>query len=112
MNVRGSFSHKNDMVAPLALTIFAWVFLMNLMDLVPVDLIPHLFAQLFATLGADPHHVYLKVVPVLAAAGARDFFVAHWSEVPAVLDHVPAAQVAVLHGPLTEADCAFARARG
>ncbi|NVZ07719.1 F0F1 ATP synthase subunit A [Allochromatium humboldtianum] len=62
-NVRGSFSHKNDMVAPLALTIFAWVFLMNLMDLVPVDLIPHLFAQLFATLGADPHHVYLKVVP-------------------------------------------------
>ncbi|BCU05731.1 F0F1 ATP synthase subunit A [Allochromatium tepidum] len=62
-NVRGSFSHKNSMVAPLALTIFAWVFLMNLMDLVPVDLIPHLFAQLFATLGADPHHVYLKVVP-------------------------------------------------
>jgi F-type H+-transporting ATPase subunit a len=36
---------------------------MNLMDLVPVDLIPHLFAQLFAVLGADPHHVYLKVVP-------------------------------------------------
>lgn len=62
-NVRGSFSHKNDMVAPLALTIFAWVFLMNLMDLVPVDLIPHLFAQLFAVFGADPHHVYLKVVP-------------------------------------------------
>lgn len=62
-NVRGSFSHKNAMVAPLALTIFAWVFLMNLMDLVPVDLIPHLFAQLMATLGADPHHVYLKVVP-------------------------------------------------
>lgn len=53
-----------------------------------------------------------KVVPVLAAAGARDFFVAHWSEVPAVLAHVPAARVAVLHGPLTEADCAFARATG
>ncbi|SDX46091.1 F-type H+-transporting ATPase subunit a [Allochromatium warmingii] len=62
-NVRGSFSHKNAMVAPLALTIFAWVFLMNLMDLVPVDLIPHLFGQLFAVFGADPHHVYLKVVP-------------------------------------------------
>jgi F0F1-type ATP synthase membrane subunit a len=39
-NVRGSFSGKNDMVAPLALTVFVWVFLMNLMDLVPVDLIP------------------------------------------------------------------------
>ncbi|MBK1719960.1 F0F1 ATP synthase subunit A [Thiocystis violacea] len=62
-NVRGSFSGKNPMVAPLALTIFVWVFLMNLMDLIPVDLIPHLFAQLMAVFGADPHHVYLKVVP-------------------------------------------------
>ncbi|MBK1721803.1 F0F1 ATP synthase subunit A [Thiocystis violacea] len=62
-NVRGSFSGKNPMVAPLALTIFVWVFLMNLMDLLPVDLIPHLFGQLMAVFGADPHHVYLKVVP-------------------------------------------------
>ena len=53
-----------------------------------------------------------RVVPVLSAAGARDFFVAHWSEVPAVLAHVPAEQVAVLHGPLTDADCAYARATG
>lgn len=53
-----------------------------------------------------------RAVPVLAAAGARDFFVAHWSEVPHVLAHVPAAQVSVLHGPLTDADCAFARETG
>ncbi len=39
-SVRGSFTGKNDLVAPLALTIFIWIFLMNLMDLVPVDLIP------------------------------------------------------------------------
>jgi F-type H+-transporting ATPase subunit a len=39
-SVRGSFSGKNDLVAPLALTIFIWIFLQNLMDLVPVDLIP------------------------------------------------------------------------
>lgn len=39
-NVRGSFSGRNPLIAPLALTIFVWVFLMNLMDLVPVDLIP------------------------------------------------------------------------
>ncbi len=44
-NVRGTFSHKNDMVAPLALTLFCWIFLMNLMDLVPVDLIPAVFAM-------------------------------------------------------------------
>jgi F-type H+-transporting ATPase subunit a len=54
-NVRGSFSHKNAMVAPLALTIFVWVFLLNLMDLVPVDLIPHLFY-----LAGVP---YMKIVP-------------------------------------------------
>jgi F-type H+-transporting ATPase subunit a len=54
-NVRGSFKHKNDMVAPLALTIFVWVFLLNLMDLVPVDLIPHI-----AYLLGIP---YFKIVP-------------------------------------------------
>jgi F-type H+-transporting ATPase subunit a len=62
-NVRGSFSGKNEMVAPLALTIFVWVFLMNLMDLVPVDLIPWLWAQFLSLFGADPHHVFMKVVP-------------------------------------------------
>jgi F-type H+-transporting ATPase subunit a len=49
------FDHKNDLVAPLALTIFVWVFLMNLMDLVPVDWIPEL--ALF--LGVP----YMKIVP-------------------------------------------------
>ena len=62
-SVRGSFSGKNDMVAPLALTIFAWVFLMNLMDLLPVDWLPIIAQQVGALFGADPHHVYFKVVP-------------------------------------------------
>jgi len=63
-SVRGSFSGKNDLVAPLALTIFVWIFLMNLMDLVPVDLLPWLVAQgAHLLFGADPHHVYWKVVP-------------------------------------------------
>lgn len=39
-NVRGSFTAKNDIVAPMALTLFCWVFLMNLMDLMPVEVIP------------------------------------------------------------------------
>ena len=34
-SVRGSFTGRNALVAPLALTIFIWVFLMNLMDLIP-----------------------------------------------------------------------------
>ena len=54
-NVRSTFSHKNDLVAPLALTLFVWVLLMNTMDLVPVDWIPQI-AQL---LGIE----YMKVVP-------------------------------------------------
>lgn len=37
--VKEIYHHKNKMIAPLALTIFCWIFLMNLMDLLPVDLI-------------------------------------------------------------------------
>jgi len=57
-SVRGSFSGKNDLVAPLALTIFVWVFLMNLMDLVPVDLIPYILGDH----GLGLFH-FMKIVP-------------------------------------------------
>ena len=53
-----------------------------------------------------------RCVPVLRQAGCRDFFVAHWSEVPGVIAHVPANRVAVLHGPQTPEDAAFARETG
>jgi F-type H+-transporting ATPase subunit a len=63
-SVRGSFSGKNPLVAPLALTIFVWVFLMNAMDLIPVDWLPLLAGWIGQTVfGADPHHVFFKVVP-------------------------------------------------
>ena len=63
-SVRGSFTAKNNLVAPLSLTIFVWIFLMNLMDLVPVDWLPQLAAAIGANVfGMDPHHVYFKVVP-------------------------------------------------
>ena len=51
-------------------------------------------------------------VPALRDAGAGDFFVAHWGEVAAVARHVDPGRVAVLHGPLTAADCAYARTSG
>ena len=54
-SVRGSFSPKNAMVAPLALTVFVWVLLMNAMDLLPVDWLPYV-----AGMAGVP---YLKVVP-------------------------------------------------
>jgi F-type H+-transporting ATPase subunit a len=53
--VRDTFHGDNKMVAPLALTIFVWVFLMNLMDLIPVDLIP----SLLSLMGVH----YQKIVP-------------------------------------------------
>jgi len=53
--VKDGFHGKNKIVAPLALTIFAWVFLQNAMDLLPVDLVPEL-AKL-AGIG------YMKIVP-------------------------------------------------
>jgi F-type H+-transporting ATPase subunit a len=63
-SVKGSFSARNELVAPLALTIFVWIFLMNAMDLVPVDLLPWLVGQgAHLLFGADPHHVYWKIVP-------------------------------------------------
>ncbi len=63
-SVRGSFTAKNNLVAPMALTIFIWVFLMNFMDLIPVDVLPQIAAWVGSSFfGMDPHHVYFKVVP-------------------------------------------------
>jgi F-type H+-transporting ATPase subunit a len=54
-NVKDTFHGKNPLIAPLGLTVFVWVLLMNTMDLVPVDWLPHA-----ATLVGVP---YLRVVP-------------------------------------------------
>ncbi len=54
-SVKGSFSGRNPLVAPLAFTIFIWIFLMNFMDLIAIDFLPGL-AQLIGI-------PYLKVVP-------------------------------------------------
>jgi len=54
-SVKDTFHGKSRLIAPLGLTIFVWVFLMNLMDLVPVDWIPLAAAQVGIP--------YMKVVP-------------------------------------------------
>ncbi len=51
-------------------------------------------------------------LPVLRGAGCEQFFVAHWSEVAAALRHVQPAQIAVLHGPNSPAEAAYAKATG
>lgn len=53
--VKETFPGHHPLIAPLSLTIFVWVFLMNCMDLIPVDLLPWMATGV----GVD----YLKVVP-------------------------------------------------
>ena len=76
-NVQSLFgSSKNPLIAPLALTVFAWILLMNLMDLVPVDFLPVLAGYIaYALFGFNeatgggvewikgPESLYFKVVP-------------------------------------------------
>lgn len=63
-NVRDTFHGKSKLIAPLALTIFVWVFLMNLMDLIPVDFLPAFAGWVGATFfGMNSHDVYMKIVP-------------------------------------------------
>lgn len=65
--VKEAFHGKSALVAPLALTIFVWVFLMNLMDLIPVDVIPTIAAlingETYSQVAAGQSHTYMKVVP-------------------------------------------------
>ncbi|TAD81992.1 MAG: alanine racemase, partial [Sphingomonadales bacterium] len=70
-------------------------------------------ARAAAAVKADAYGLGVETcVPILRDAGCETFFVAHWSELAPVMAHVPPTQVAVLHGPLTDADCAYARAVG
>ena len=54
-SVKDTFHGKSKLIAPLALTVFVWVFFMNLMDLIPVDWIP----MVSMAVGIP----YMKVVP-------------------------------------------------
>ncbi|MBU2883314.1 F0F1 ATP synthase subunit A [Psychrosphaera sp. B3R10] len=78
-SVKDTFHGKNPLIAPLALTIFMWVLLMNTMDLIPVDFLPSLAQWIGGLMGYDPHDVYMKVVPTtdlnMTAALALGVFV-------------------------------------
>ncbi|HUD32644.1 F0F1 ATP synthase subunit A [Variovorax sp. PvP013] len=60
-NIHNATSRK--FIAPLALTVFVWIFLLNAMDMLPVDLLPALWAKFHEASGGDPHHAYMRVVP-------------------------------------------------
>ncbi|RCS56663.1 F0F1 ATP synthase subunit A [Parvibium lacunae] len=61
---KGIVHGNRKFIAPLALTVFVWVVMMNAMDLLPLDFLPRVAAWVGETFfGADPHHVYQRVVP-------------------------------------------------
>lgn len=55
-NVRDIYGNKSNLIAPLSLTVFIWVFLMNFMDLFPIDLFPLIGESFF-------HFPALRTVP-------------------------------------------------
>ncbi len=59
--IRNAKSRK--LVSPLALTVFVWIFLMNAMDLLPVDVIPHLWGSGVGVGSALGFKDYMRVVP-------------------------------------------------
>ncbi len=56
-------AESRKFVSPLALTVFVWIFALNAMDFLPVDLIPRIWEMIFGAAGHDPHHAYMRVVP-------------------------------------------------
>ena len=56
-------AQSRKLVSPLALTVFIWIFLLNAMDLLPVDLLPFIWEKIVGATGGDPHHAYLRSVP-------------------------------------------------
>jgi F-type H+-transporting ATPase subunit a len=73
-NIHNANSRK--FIAPLALTVFVWIFMMNAMDMLPVDLLPA-SGKIYAPLGHDPHHAYLRVVPTADLSTTLGLAVSH-----------------------------------
>ena len=61
--VKETFHGKSKVIAPLSLTIFGLIFFMNFLDLLPIDLLPWLWASGHSAAGHDPAHAYLRIVP-------------------------------------------------
>ena len=61
--VRETFHGRSKLIAPLSITIFCLVFLMNFMDMLPVDFLPWAWASGHVAMGQDASHAYLRVVP-------------------------------------------------
>jgi F-type H+-transporting ATPase subunit a len=56
-------AESRKLVAPLAMTVFVWIFLLNAMDLLPVDLLPYIWEHIVGATGGNAEAAHLRVVP-------------------------------------------------
>ena len=81
--VHESYHGKSQLIAPLALTLFLWIFLMNTLDLIPIDLIPT-FLNLFGVTHfkivptADPNMTFAMSLSVFVLIIFYNFTVKGW----------------------------------
>src|SRR5450432_1846077 len=54
-------AESRKLVAPLALTVFVWIFMLNAMDLLPVDFLPVIWRLMYGASGHDAEHAFLRV---------------------------------------------------
>jgi len=54
---------SRKLIAPLALTVFVWIFMMNFMDMLPLDMLPKLWQGYVESKGGEAEHAFLRVVP-------------------------------------------------
>lgn len=81
--VRDTYHGKSELIAPLALTIFLWIFLMNVMDLLPVDLLPrmvgHFGVSHFKSVPtADPNATFAMSLSVFFLIIFYNFSIKGW----------------------------------
>jgi F-type H+-transporting ATPase subunit a len=82
-SVSDTFHGQSKIIAPLALTIFVWVFIMNVMDLLPIDLLPRVleyvgFTHFKSVPTADPNMTFAMSLSVFALILFYNFKIKGW----------------------------------
>jgi F-type H+-transporting ATPase subunit a len=82
-SVSDTFHGDSTLIAPLALTIFVWVFIMNVMDLLPIDVLPRAlttvgFTHFKSVPTADPNLTFAMALSVFALTIYYNFKIKGW----------------------------------
>jgi F-type H+-transporting ATPase subunit a len=82
-SVTDTFHGTSKVIAPLALTIFVWVFVMNVMDLLPIDVLPRVlqmvgFEHFKSVPTADPNMTFAMSISVFVLILYYNFKIKGW----------------------------------